>query len=210
MTAELAINPWKYFTVYGHFALDEFSTPYEEDRGGGGGPPVYGYLLGARGAYPLGPGYLDLVVEGAQTSPWLYNRRAAPYYYNVRRYWSVVTENTEYITKPLGYEYGPDAIVFFLAASYRVPESFGVELEVERILKGEKDVGAPWDPAPGDLPPTGVPEKKWVVHLGGSWTPFSYVQVGAAINWSHTDNPLHLEGESRSDAEVTAYVNVGL
>ncbi len=210
LSIEIEYTPWRYFNLYGHVAMDEFTTGYEAERGGGGGPPIYGYLAGVKGAYPLGAGYLDGAFEWAQTSPWLYNRRAPPYFYNVRRYWSLVTDKMEFITKPFGYEYGPDVSLLYLTASYSVPGSYKAGMDVTRSLKGEKDAGSPWDPAPGDAPPTGVPEKKWIVGLNGSWQPLSYLEIGAGLNWSYTANPGHQEGERRSDLEIWAFVSVKL
>ncbi|MBN1686627.1 MAG: hypothetical protein JW852_08225, partial [Spirochaetales bacterium] len=210
LSVELEYTPWRYFTFYGHLAMDEFAVKYEIDRGGGGGPPIYGYMAGVKGAYPLGEGYLNGACEWAQTSPWLYNRRAAPYFYNVRRYWSLVTDRFEFITKPLGYVYGPDAILFLLTASYLVPDSFSAGIEVKRMIKGEMEAGSPWDPAPGDAPPTGIPEKKWIVSLNGAWKPLVYLEVGGGLNWIQTANPEHLDGERRSDLELTAFASIGM
>jgi hypothetical protein len=190
--------------------MDEFAVKYEVDRGGGGGPPIFGYLAGARGAYPVGPGYLTAVLEWVRTSPWLYNRRKPPYYYNVRRYWSLVTDRMEYIPKPYGYEYGSDAVVYHGSVSFDLPGVLESTLEVERIAKGEIGIATPWDPAPGDLSPSGIPEEKWVIHLDGVWHPLDFLDVGGAINWSTTANPAHAEDESRSDFEITAFVTLKL
>ncbi|MBT3273771.1 MAG: hypothetical protein HN368_11480 [Spirochaetales bacterium] len=210
ITFELSVNPWKYVTVYGQMVIDEFAVKYEVDRGGGGGPPVYGFLAGATGVYPIGGGYLNGAIEWAQTSPWLYNRRGAPYFYNVRRYWSLVTDRTEYISKPLGYEYGSDVIVLNGNASYRLPGRFKAGLDITRLLKGEKSIGAVWDPAPGDAPPSGVPIKMWIVETDASWTPVGFLSVAGGINWTYTDNPNHLAGEKRSDLEFHARVTFEL
>ena len=210
LSVEVDYTPWRYFTIYGQFAMDEFAVQYEIDRGGGGGPPVYGYLAGIRGGYPLGPGYLSGALEWAQTSPWLYNRRASPYFYNVRRYWSLVTDSYEFLTKPIGYKFGPDAIVVHFASKYTLPGSYAADIGVTRVIKGEKNAGSAWDPAPGDSPPTGVPEKKWIVHIEVSWKPLSFLEVGGGLNWSYTANPDHQNGEVRSDFEITAFVSAGL
>ena len=210
LSVELEYTPWRYFSVYGHLAMDEFATTYEEERGGGGGPPIYGFLAGIKGSYPAGPGYINGVFEWVQTSPWLYNRRAAPYFYNVRKYWSLTTDATEYATKPFGYEYGADSAVYFLSGSYSVPGSFSGNIDLTRIVQGEKQVGSTWDPAPGDKPPTGIPEKKWIIGFDGSWQLCRFINVGAGLNLSFTTNPQHVDGEKRTDFEVTAFATAGL
>ena len=208
LSVEIEYTPGRYFSLYGHLAMDEFTTGYEAEREGGGGPPIYGYIAGVKGAYPLGAGYLDAAFEWAQTSPWLYNRRAPPYFYNVRRYWSLTTDRMEFITKPFGYAYGPDIIVFFLTASYSKPGSYAAGIEITRLLKGEEDAGSSWDPAPGDTPPTGIPERSWIVSLYGSRRLHAFFEIGGGLNWSYTANPDHLKGEQRSDLEITAFASV--
>ena len=138
MSIEVTVNPWKYLNIYGQLAMDEFTTTYESERTGGGGPPIFGYMAGAKGACPLGYGYLSLTGEWVLTNPWLYNRRATPFYYNTRRIWSLTTDSYEYVLKPLGYEYGCDSIVYYGEVSYRVPGIWAAGLDVTRLVQGGK------------------------------------------------------------------------
>jgi len=210
MTVEVTVNPWKYFNIYGQLAMDEFTTGYEADRGGGGGPPIFGYLAGLKGVYPLGSGYLSAVGEWVLTNPWLYNRRAAPYYYNTRRYWSLVTDRMEYIAKPLGYEYGPDSIVYFFKTSYQVPGLFCAGFDMTRLVQGECDIGTEWDPVPDTRTPTGIPEKSWILHLEGQYSIRPWITLGADFYWQTVENTSHVQGAARRDIEIAAHVTLKL
>lgn len=210
MTVEVTINPWKYFNIYGQLAMDEFTTGYEDERGGNGGPPVFGYMAGLKGAYPLGQGYLSLTGEWVQTSPWLYNRASPPYYYNTRRIYSLVTDNWVYLAKPLGYEYGSDSIVYYFEASYNFPGLFSAGLDITRLLQGETGILAPWDPWQEISTPSGIPEQSWIIHLTGTYDPFPFLSVGADLSWSSTQNSGHVSGAIRKDIEIAAHVSVKL
>ena len=210
MSFELSINPWKYMNIYGQLAMDEFATKYETDRDGGGGPPIWGYLAGIKGAYPVDSGYLSFVGEWAQTSPWLYNRRTDPYFYNTRRYWSLVTDTFEYVTKPLGYEYGSDSIVYYFRAKYSMPGLFSAGMDLTRLLKGETDIGNEWDPQIEDVTPTGTPEKKWILHLFGEYMPFSFLSVGADFYWSDSENADHIIGAVQKNIELAGFISLNL
>jgi len=201
MSLEFEANPWKYLGLYGQAAMDEFATKYEIERGGGGGPPIFGYLLGAKGAFPAGPGYLSACLEWAMTSPWLYNRRTYPYFVDVRRFWSISTDRYEYLARPLGYRYGPDAIVVCGQAGYDVPGGPSASLDMRLIIKGEKEVGSAWNPAPGDMAPTGVAETSFIVHAKGAYPVLPWLNATADIYLDICRNRDHLVGAFRDDLE---------
>jgi hypothetical protein len=202
MTLELQANPWRYVTVYGQFAMDEFATKYEEDRTGGGGPPIFGYLAGAKGSYPLGPGYLSAVMEWVQTSPWLYNRASPPYYENVRRYWSLGTDSFQYVTKAIGYRYGPDSIVLYGEARYDIPAGASYSLDARYLIQGERNLGTAWDPVPGELAPTGIPQRSFILHGGAEYPIFPWLKATADAYLAFIRNRDHIEGAYRDDFEA--------
>ncbi len=206
LSAEVSINPWKYFNIYGQVAMDEFATEYESDRDGGGGPPVFGYMAGGKGAYPLGDGYLSYGAEWVLTSPWMYNRKASPYYYNVRRYWSLVTDQYEYITKPIGYKYGPDSIVWYLTFKYDVQNKYSVGIDYTYLQQGEKMITDSWAPASDDITPTGTVEASHIFNLYGTYKMFEFLSFGADFYWSVINNYNHIESAERNDIEIAAHV----
>jgi hypothetical protein len=123
----------------------------------------------------------DLNPLWALTSPWLYNRRAAPYYYNVRRYWSLITDRFEYVTKFLGYEYGSDALVWYLEVGYSIPGSWKAGLDICYSLRGEKGPGADWNPVKGDQTPSGIAEMLLVVRMGAEYPLADWLSLGTEL-----------------------------
>ncbi len=206
MTVELSVNPWKYLNVYGQIAMDEFMVQYEADRGGGGGPPIFAYMAGAESTIPVGPGYLGICAEWVLTSPWIYNRKSAPYYYQVRHYWSLTTDKYENIVKPIGYEYGPDSIVWYAEASYTIPASFSLAFDCTYLIQGENTITSDWDPAEGDVAPTGTAEKSIILHLGAEYPFLSWLSVGCDLYYESVVNLSHIEGAFSKDLEAAAYI----
>jgi hypothetical protein len=209
-TIEAAVQPWRYFTLYGCFAMDEFATTYEEDRTGGGGPGTYGYMIGAEAVVPAGPGYVKMTGEWVMTDPWLYNRRTSPYYTNVRRIWSLVTDQYEYIVKPLGYLYGPDSMVIFGSLSYRVPAVFDTGVECTYLSQGEITLQTPYAPAPGQNTPTGIPENSIRFKVYGEFHPWRFITIGSNLYIRVTWNVGHIQDQKSSDIEWTAHCRLGI
>ncbi len=115
---EVDINPWRFFSLSGQFALDEFQTAYEEGRGAR--PGAIAWLVNFRAAYPLGPGHLRAFGEYAQLDPWMYNRwHVNTKFTTRRRIWSYIPpDGYEWIHKPLGHSAGPDSKLAFCGLSY--------------------------------------------------------------------------------------------
>ncbi len=208
MTAELSVNPWKYVDVHGQFAMDEVATAYETSGDGGGGPFIGAWLAGFKAEIPAGQGYLSLAGEAAQTSPWLYNRRAAPYYYDVRQYWSLVQDKFVYLAKPLGYGWGPDALIFWAKLGYAVPGDWFVSLECTWASIGETGIGAPWSPAAADVSPSGTAENRTILHLEGGVPLSDWLSFGGDAYYIDTTNRDHLEGAWSRDVEVAAHITL--
>jgi len=211
LAVEASYTPWKWFELYGQVAMDEYMTQYEAERDGNGGHSVFGSLLGARGVYPLGPGYLRAGLEWAVTSPWLYNRRDDPYYYNVRRYWSLTTDRYEYLAKPLGYRYGPDAVVWQGVAAYSVPGGPAVSAAVTWLRKGQTTIATEWNPQPGDASPTGAtPLSAWLVELSATYPLLSWLEAGLTVGYASRRNVACVSGAASDDVELSARLRLSL
>ncbi len=212
VSVEMNYTPWKYFDVYGQLAMDEFATQYEADRGGGGGPGVFGGILGISAAFPLESGYLSAGVEWAATSPWLYNRANPPFYYNVRRYWSVSIDEYVFVVKPIGFSYGADVNLLTFHAEYRVPEGISLAGEFLFLRRGEKNVSSPlptWDPAPGDISPSGQnPESNWIIKLSAEYPVLSWIELGASVNYCYAMNLNNVANTYGSDLELSAFITI--
>jgi len=206
LSVELNYTPWRYFQVYGQAAMDEFMTKFEADRDGNGGPPIFSYLAGLRGAYPAGPGYINAGLEWAMTSPWMYNRKSSPYYYNVRRYYSLTTEGTEYIIKPIGYQYGPDALVLNAFASYGIPDGPQVSGTIMYLQQGETTIATAWNPQAGDSTPSGVtPMSTWSVGIDASFPFFAWLEAGFGASFITKYNIDNVIDTYSNDLEFSAY-----
>lgn len=209
MSLEFNYTPLTNFQAYGQIAMDEFATSYEEERTGGGGPPVFGFLLGLDGVYPLGSGYLSGGIEWAMTSPWMYNRRQAPYYYNVRQYWSLTTDADEYIIKPIGYKYGPDAVVWNAHASYDIPSGPGLKCDATYLMQGSTTIASAWNPIEGDSAPSGsTPERIFTLALDASYPVRTWFEIGLGITYISSRDIGHVADMYSNDLEFSTHFSI--
>jgi hypothetical protein len=209
LSVEFDYTPWRYFELYGQIAMDEFMTAYEAERDGNGGASVFAYLLGTKGSYPLGPGYLRAGLEWVMTSPWLYNRHASPYYYNVHRYYSLTTDSYEYIVKPIGYKFGPDSIVWDFFTGYAIPNGPEISGGFFYHLQGETTILTACAPLAGDEPPTGQnPERTMTFSISASCPVFPWLKAGAEVAYITKSNVDHIAGTYSNDIELSGYVTL--
>ena len=206
LSLELTVNLWKYFSLYGQLAMDEFALKYETDRTGGGGPSAWAYLCGTEVMVPLLGRYLDISLEYAHTDPYFYHSSNAPYYYNVRRYWSLITDQFEYILHPLGHIMGMDAEGWFFEAAYTIGPYLSTLLEVDYITRGEQTVLAPYEPEGDEQTPTGTPEKSLVVHTNLENSTLSFLTTGIDLYWISLWNAGHITDARQDDFEFIWYV----
>ena len=125
---EIDVSPWKYFSLSGQFALDEFETSYEEGKGAR--PGATAWLVNTRLALPLGKSYLQAFAEYGHIAPWMYNRwHPNTRFTSRRRIWSYIPpDGYEWVTKPLGHAAGPDSDLFYAGASWQSPLPAGLQL----------------------------------------------------------------------------------
>jgi hypothetical protein len=201
------------FGVYGEFAIDEFTTAYEKERDGGGGPGIFGWLCGADFSMAAGNGFLSGYGEYAHTDPFLYilSGNDATYYddasyYNIRRYWSYITDSWESIVRPLGFSLGPDARSYTLHLQYEVPGRWMTALECSFAEKGEIDWRDKPDIADVEAAlkasfPTGVVERSLLLHLSGEYCLSSSWAVQGDCYNRYRWNIDHQRGEEGFDLE---------
>ncbi|MCX7786474.1 MAG: capsule assembly Wzi family protein, partial [Spirochaetes bacterium] len=200
MTIELDWVPFPGVYIYGQYAQDQLSTIFEKDTYGKDVEPnAMGLLLGfelqrvvgttnnrtnARTRSGSGKAWLRGGYEFVKTDPWLYIRET-PYvsFFSTRRVHSEARKsvlgdkNYYFLHTPLGYLYGPDAIVNTVWVSYEVPDQIRLFLEYSLILKGENEVttrfltgDAAWDLHT----PSGTPDVRNVVTVGVYYTCLLY------------------------------------
>lgn len=215
MGLEIEINPWKMLTLYGQYYMDDFQTAYELEEGSGGRPGAAGYIAGVHGVFPLWRGYLNGVGEWALTDPWLYNRwHPLTKFTHRRRLWSYLPpDGYYYVDKPLGYRYGPDAIVWYASVGYDAPGLFGVSVDYTDLHKGEMTTETPYEVSPEAsqrTTPTGVVERKQVLHVEGAARLYGDVWAGGHIYWSRRTNAGHEAGRSSEDVELAVFLKASL
>lgn len=207
LTTEITAVPFRNFSVYGQFAIDEFVTKYEAERGGGGGPGVYGWLAGFKGVIPFGISMVTYGGEGAATSPWLYNRHDPPYFYDVHKYWSFVKDSYQYTIDPIGFKNGPDARVLYLYGRYDIPLLFSFQADFTLISKGETTIFTPYDAHPGDMTPLGIPETTYRIHTGGRYVFSKHFSFGLDLYYRTVLNKNHVTGNDVfNDFEAAALI----
>jgi hypothetical protein len=120
--------------LYGQIAVDDFHLPGEPAPGADddANPDAFGFMLGAKTAFPLWGGMLSGSFEGAYTDPYLYLRAQRMTANKKNRELNYVVANRYYsaadgapllfVEEFLGYRWGGDAIVLNANAAYR---SFG-------------------------------------------------------------------------------------
>lgn len=215
LTVEAEVNPFRWVSLYGQYAIDEFQTAYEIEEGSGGRPGAAGYLFGCDVQLPLWAGFVGVSAEYALTDPWLYNRwHPLTRYTSRRRIWSYIPpDGYEWVDKPLGYGAGPDAEVQSYRLGYKVWGGFELFCEYSMERKGEMHVGSQYElgPAATSLKtPTGVVKTTSVVHGHAEVSPFRFLSVGSDLYYVFIENAGHVAGTTQQDWEWICFMKISL
>jgi hypothetical protein len=114
------------------------------------------------------------------------------------------------ITKPLGYEYGPDSIVWYGEVSYQWPDSVSATIDCTYLRQGENTISTEWDPQEGDEAPTGTAENSLIFHLGAEYPFLKWLSAGVDLYYSSVTNRNHVEGAYSKDFEFSAFIMFSL
>jgi hypothetical protein len=204
LALEAAFNPWRYMELYGELVLNEFSTPFEQQRYPADAiPNAFGCLGGIRARIPIGAGYLDAGGELVYVNPWMYLRENDLTSYGWYRYqWSDVPGTTQWVSACLGYGEGPDSMVAAGWVGYEVSGAYSLGLDFRMSGKGENTLETDWRKgidAVALVAPTGIPETRAVLHARASITPVEWLTVGCHLYGVSTWNLGHIAGAPRSD-----------
>ncbi|MBO4404776.1 MAG: hypothetical protein J5780_05530 [Treponema sp.] len=192
---KLNFVPWRYFRIYGLFAMDQFQTSYEvENWPNDVTPNAMAGQAGVEGFIPFEDGYFRLCLEGSYTEPFMYIKETPA--------WTFVRTYEENIgDMPVFYEWmgspmGPDTVAGEFSLGYEKPDFFSVSLSYRLMARGEysgdrifKDFNAAGD-------------NKW----GGSETDFAY-KDGADADGDGYPDDLHnwaypnKEGQGKEEAK---------
>ncbi len=221
-TAEVSVNPFKWLVLYGQLAVFNFRNfEYSEYASATTIPNALGYFGGAKGSFPLGEGYLTAAFQWTKTDPWLYiggNDSSGNSVYNQpwlsytmdEYYTSNVLGTKTLVEWPLGWQYGPDTIVWNASVAYQVYGKYtaGAELRIEQ--QGINTIDSPFSLGP---PATGMiavqdtpfPIDTQVVHLFGSWSIGRILSadwtVGGDIFLVNVQNINHVSGDKSFNAQ---------
>jgi hypothetical protein len=186
ISLELDWSPITFLNLYGQIVLDEFALPGEPVPGVDEWalPDGYGFMLGAKGSYPLGRGILFGSAEWARTDPYLYLRDGGAYsqlpgQYGINfiaalREFSTGSSIT-YTEDFIGYQYGGDAIVLNGQIGYRQYGHWDVTANFFHMLHGTHDKWTLWsyvykNPAPNTPPNVTTPTDQHYTGNNGDLT----------------------------------------
>ena len=189
MSVGFNVVPYRGITLYGEYMLDEVQSGLElaEYPGATATPNSDAHMLGAKASWPIGPGYITGFFEYIYTSPWCYLLDPA----GGSMVWTHL-ETTDVlnarinVVKPLGYEYGPDAIAFSGSIGYILPGVFDAALSADYILKGENDINTEYietAEAAALATPTGTPMKTLIIGLSAYYDLFSFMSAGLNLDY---------------------------
>jgi hypothetical protein len=134
--------------IYAQAAVDEFRLPGEDEpEADNDAPPDgYGFMLGAKTAFPLGGGMFSASLEGALTTPYLYLRNGTVTNgENAGINWVVANRyhngsgDAYFPEEFLGYRWGGDAIVLNANAGYRVFGQWNAKANLMLMFHGTYD-----------------------------------------------------------------------
>ncbi len=208
MSLEADYTPFSGLNLYVQFVMDEFQVPGYESNDSR--PGATGLLSGFTIIRPSENGYMTYRAEAALTEPYLYNRwHPLTRFTNRRRIWSTYLDRYEYINKPLGYEFGPDAVILYGAAEYDRPGQFSASVDARYSMKGEMNSSLD-DPSSYDTGKeasrlgilSGTVERELAAGIHGTIKPGRMLSISSDIYWIHIDNYENISGEKINDIEI--------
>ncbi len=206
-------NPWKYFEVYGEAAFNQIQSPWEilfYGTTASNTPNANAFLGGVKTSIPLGEGHINAGLEAAYVSPWMYIRENRLMSFT---WWRWIASNVpgsaQWVSESLGYFTGPDGIVLSAWTGYDAPGFFSVKLDYTLALKGEQTLETPYAEGPAAVAlatPTGTVEVKHVLHLGGTFKPLSFLDIGLNLYGVYAENFGNVPGRTAMDFQAAGSI----
>ena len=205
MTTGFDYVPIKGLSFYGEYLLDEISTFLEqaEYSNASSVPNANAFLLGVKASYPVGIGYLSGFFEYTYTSPWCYllDPEGGAMIWTHRDS-NDVTNSRKNVKKYLGYEYGPDTMVWAGEAAYNMIGVFKAGLSLDYILKGENGYNSEYAQTVENSQmktPTGTPEHRIIFGIFGTYKPFDFMSIKIDSAFLSINNFEHIETKTFFD-----------
>lgn len=213
LAVEATYTPWRYAEIYGQFSCTRFQLPYDFSRYGAGAevvPSAWGFLTGVRARWPRGEGFVSSGAEFAYVNPWLYIKENPLTTYEWWRYQaSNAPGSSQWVSSPLGYFTGPDAVVFRIWGGYSVASEWSMTLSYTLELKGENTLDTLYVEsyaAAALNAPSGTVERKHVVNLKAGVDPLPYMSLGLDLYGIYTQNFANVSGQNVTDVQVVTTV----
>ncbi len=221
MSLGFNIVPVKGLSIYGEYLLDEIQTSLEQAVYGTGitkTPNADAHMLGIKGAFPVGPGYINAFFEYVYVSPWCYllSPKGGSMVWSHRDSNNVLKARSE-VFKPIGYKYGPDTLSFGGEIGYLVPGLFTASFSADYILNGENTIYTAYVEsieAAKMKTPSGIPEKRLILSLSGSYDIFPFLKTQIDLSYLDINNYKHVNMSRFIDFQtafsVIAVLNNGI
>ena len=206
-SVEIALNPWRNFTLYGQFYMNQLQLQFEIDQYGADAVPnATAWLFGGHGYIPIGPGSLEIGFEGAITDPWLYIREhpLLSFFWR-RRVTSNLLGRPEVVTDSLGYGWGPDSSVVAGWVGYSIAPWLDTEIEATWVRSGPQTLLTPYAEGPEAAAmrtPTEPTEELFVLTAGAEVTPFPWLELDLHLSWQSATNYLNQVGVTYEDFQA--------
>jgi hypothetical protein len=167
LALEADFTPLRSLNLYASIVVDEFAIPRIEKVPGKqdqANPNGFGYMIGAKTAFPLDKGIFTASLEGVLTDPYLYLRSAGGEgartaeqrglnWVVANRYFSAPRSTVFFNEDFLGYRWGGDAIVINARAGYEVFGRWKVTGNFMFLAHGTVDKYTVWNKVNVTKPP---------------------------------------------------------
>lgn len=227
ITVELDYNPFGYVDFYAQFALDDIALGTEvKAPAKGASPNAFGYMLGAKAAFPVKEEYVAKVsIEGALTNPFLYLRGLdgkTSHGYGHDALFKNCNKDGDFKRLYLGYKYGGDAIVLHFTSSLKKIGRWSTFFNTMYMWHGNKRLDSPWSAYGYNgqnalvITPSGdVIERTLTLSLGGKYDfeklPGMYIKGNIdyinVVNMK-SDTPTPFEAVDYNNEIVNLYLNI--
>lgn len=115
------VNPWKYFRLYGIFAMNQFQTEYEVENFSSAAiiPNSISCQVGVESFVPMKSGFWQISAECTYTSPWMYILKRSGWSFYQLWSESIGPDTDDPIYSWIGSPYGPDCISGIFKTGYK-------------------------------------------------------------------------------------------
>jgi hypothetical protein len=221
-------RPWKYFRIYGLFAMNEFEIPAIEGGEDSTTPNAMAFQLGTEIYMPVSSGYWTFGLEGVYTYPYMYILS--------NKNWSFYREAHEVneASNPpipfrdwVGTPFGPDSVGGTLWAGYHDSSQWSASLSFLFVAQGknadtrifdkpdpdnDKKLGNSYYPETHKEAiantPSGIPAYTYQISALGKWIVYDWLTLSLRAGYKIIQNFDHIQGRLEQGFETTLSVQL--